>query len=65
MKWLTAATVAIALPNVFFGMYGMNIDLPFQESLGSGSLQGYFVVLAITVASTALLLIVARRRRII
>ena len=28
---LTIATVLIALPNVFFGMFGMNIDLPLQE----------------------------------
>lgn len=31
MKLLTAATVLITLPNVLFGMYGMNIDLPFQQ----------------------------------
>jgi magnesium transporter len=31
MKILTAATVLIALPNVFFGMYGMNVPLPFAD----------------------------------
>ncbi|HSW80876.1 MAG TPA: magnesium transporter CorA family protein [Candidatus Saccharimonas sp.] len=31
MKLLTAATVIIALPNVIFGMYGMNVDIPFQH----------------------------------
>lgn len=31
MKRLTLATVLITLPNVIFGMYGMNIDLPFQD----------------------------------
>lgn len=31
MKLLTALTVLIALPNVFYGMYGMNVPLPFQE----------------------------------
>lgn len=31
MKTLTVLTVLIALPNVFYGMYGMNIDLPFQQ----------------------------------
>jgi magnesium transporter len=31
MKLLTAATVLITLPNVIFGMYGMNINLPFQN----------------------------------
>lgn len=31
MKTLTVFTVLIALPNVFYGMYGMNVDLPFQH----------------------------------
>jgi len=31
MKILTAATVLITLPNVMFGMYGMNIGLPWQH----------------------------------
>lgn len=31
MKALTAATLIIALPNVVFGMYGMNIPLPLQH----------------------------------
>lgn len=29
---LTIATVLIALPNVFFGMYGMNVHLPFEHA---------------------------------
>jgi magnesium transporter len=28
---LTLATILVALPNVFFGMYGMNIAIPFQH----------------------------------
>jgi magnesium transporter len=31
MKTLTVFTVLIALPNVFFGMYGMNVILPFAD----------------------------------
>lgn len=31
MKTLTVFTVLITLPNVLFGMYGMNIALPFSE----------------------------------
>jgi magnesium transporter len=31
MKVLTLLTVLIALPNVFYGMYGMNVALPFQN----------------------------------
>lgn len=31
MKTLTVLTVLIALPNVFYGMYGMNVALPFEN----------------------------------
>lgn len=30
MKTLTVLTLMVALPNVFFGMYGMNVPLPYQ-----------------------------------
>lgn len=32
ITFLTLATIMVALPNVFFGMYGMNISLPFQNN---------------------------------
>lgn len=32
MKTLTVLTLLVALPNVFYGMYGMNITLPFQDA---------------------------------
>lgn len=31
IKILTIATVMIAIPNLFFSMYGMNVNLPFQH----------------------------------
>lgn len=31
IKILTIATVMIAIPNLFFSMYGMNIEMPFQH----------------------------------
>lgn len=31
IKILTIVTVMITLPNIFFSMYGMNIELPFQH----------------------------------
>jgi magnesium transporter len=31
MKILTVLTLLVALPNVFYGMYGMNVSLPFQN----------------------------------
>jgi len=32
ITFLTLATIMVALPNVFFGMYGMNVSLPFQHN---------------------------------
>jgi len=32
MKALTILTLFVALPNVFYGMYGMNVALPFQTA---------------------------------
>lgn len=44
MKLLTVATVMLALPNVFFGMFGMNVGLPFQHQPWA-----YALVLAVTI----------------
>lgn len=60
MKILTAATMLIALPNVFFGMYGMNIDLPFQQEVWA-----YAFVIGLTVVATLLVIALARARRIL
>jgi len=59
MKILTAATMLIALPNVFFGMYGMNIHLPFQDQMWA-----YTFVLGLTVAAMILVIVVARRKKV-
>lgn len=59
MKILTAATMLIALPNVFFGMYGMNIVLPFQHEAWA-----YLFVLALTLSATVVVIVLARTRRI-
>lgn len=32
MKTLTVLTLLVALPNVFYGMFGMNVALPFQNA---------------------------------
>jgi magnesium transporter len=50
MKILTAATVLIALPNVFYGMYGMNVSLPFQhEPWTYAVITGFTLILIIFV----------------
>lgn len=59
MKVLTAATMLIALPNVFFGMYGMNIELPFQHEVWA-----YAFVIGLTLLATMLVIVLARNRRI-
>lgn len=60
IKLLTVATVLIALPNVFFGMFGMNVDLPFQhEAWAYSAIVGFNVILIL------LVVLVARKKRII
>lgn len=38
MRSLTMVTILLAIPNVFYGMYGMNVDLPFQHERWAYSL---------------------------
>lgn len=59
MKILTAATVFVALPNVIFSMYGMNVTLPFQQEAWI-----YTVLAGSTVALLLLAYIFARRKRL-
>lgn len=47
IKILTAATVLLAIPNVFFGMFGMNVGLPFQEQPWAYELVVSVTILAI------------------
>jgi magnesium transporter len=47
IKLLTAATVLLAIPNVFFGMFGMNVGLPFQDAPWAYELIVSFTILAI------------------
>jgi magnesium transporter len=57
---LTLATILIALPNVFFGMYGMNVDLPFQHSSWT-----YELVVGFNIVVIAAVIYIARKKRII
>lgn len=59
MKILTVATVIIALPNVFYGMYGMNVDLPFQHFPGI-----YFIIVGITILLSVCIFLLGRRQKI-
>ncbi len=59
MKTLTVITLLIALPNVFYGMYGMNVPLPFQNEAWA-----YGGILAFTVLVVIVVFVVARRKSI-
>ena len=59
MKLLTAATVLITLPNVVYGMYGMNITLPFQEQAWA-----YPLIVLVSIGVSVLVFLVGRARRI-
>src|SRR5262249_10115258 len=60
MKLLTVMTVIIALPNLFYGMYVMNLPLPLQHEPWA-----YWVILGFTVAIVAFGLWLARRKRVL
>lgn len=60
IKILTAATVLLAVPNVFFGMFGMNVTLPFQEEPWA-----YELVVGLTLLSVSGGLWWARNRKIL
>lgn len=59
MKTLTALTLFIALPNVFYGMYGMNIALPFADEPWA-----YGAILVFTVIAVVLVFLLARKKNI-
>ncbi len=51
MKKLTLLTLLVALPNVFFGMFGMNVILPFShEPWAYAAITGFSIVLVLVVA---------------
>lgn len=59
MKTLTVFTVLIALPNVFYGMYGMNVALPFQDDKWA-----YGAVVGFTVFLIGIVFIIAKKMRV-
>jgi len=59
IKTLTVLTLLIALPNVFYGMYGMNISLPFQDEAWA-----YAAILGVTVIIVLIVFVIVRKRGI-
>lgn len=59
MKILTATTVIIAVPNLFFSMYGMNLELPLQHEPWFYWLLNTFLLLLVLLSFR-----IARQKRI-
>lgn len=59
MKVLTAATVVLTLPTIFFSMYGMNVDLPYQHSAAA-----FNGIAAATLVIMLIVVLVARSKKI-
>lgn len=59
IKILTIATLMIAIPNAFFGMYGMNIELPVQHEPWA-----YALIVGVTLLVIALIFYVGRRKKV-
>lgn len=59
IKVLTIITVLIMLPSMFYGLYGMNVNLPFQHS----SL-AFIGIIVFTLLVNVAVVIVARSKRI-
>ena len=59
MKILTAATMLIALPNVFFGMFGMNVKLPFMSEQWA-----FWFVISLTLLTTLVVFAISRFKKI-
>lgn len=58
MKTLTLLTLLVALPNVFYGMYGMNVALPFADEPWA-----YGAILLFTLVVVVLAYLFIRRNR--
>lgn len=57
---LTLATILIALPNVMFGFFGMNVELPGEHSPWT-----FTAILGFNIFLITAIVIVARRKRVI
>lgn len=58
MKKLTLLTLLVAMPNVFFGMYGMNVTLPYAEQPWA-----YAAVTGFSLAVVIIVAVIVRKTR--
>lgn len=59
MKVLTVATLCMAIPNMFFGIYSMNILTPFQHSHFA-----FFIIVSFTLLVTLVFVFIGRKKNI-
>lgn len=59
IKMLTIITVLVMVPSMFFGLYGMNVPLPFQDEVWA-----IVLVIAFTILVNILVVTIARKKRI-
>ncbi len=59
MKVLTFATLAVAIPNMFFGLYGMNVPLPMQHFAIA-----FWVILTTSLVFTLVIFVSGRKRKL-
>lgn len=59
MKVLTVATLAMAIPNMIFGIYSMNVETPFQHDRGA-----FWIILGITLLVLAFAMWLGRKKKI-
>ena len=52
MKFLTLVTIVLAIPTLLFSMWGMNVELPFQNSP-----YGFIIILGITILITIIVML--------
>lgn len=60
MKLLTIITLLVTVPNVFYGMYGMNVSLPFAEEPWA-----YSVVVGFTILIMIAVVVFIKRSRLL
>lgn len=59
MKTLTTITILLAIPNVFYGMYGMNIALPIQHESWA-----FIAIIGLTAMLIFLTYLIAKRKHL-
>lgn len=57
---LTVATILVALPNVFFSLYGTNVPLPFQDTSWA-----FEAIVGFNISIIAITIIILRKKRIV